>query len=63
MPFTIEQDKIGFIVQEISGVYLVLLEDVHIFFIMLYCFANIIVLLKQNKSISVQHIAQFVSAK
>jgi hypothetical protein len=29
----------------------------------LYCFANIIVLLKQNKSISVQHIAQFVSAK
>jgi hypothetical protein len=62
MPFTIEQDKIGFIVQEISGVYSVLLEDVHIFFIM-YCFANIIVLLKQNKSISVQHIAQFVSAK
>lgn len=47
---------------QISGISLVFLEDVYIFFIMYY-FSNMIVLLRQNTDINAQNNTHLVSAR
>lgn len=48
---------------ETSGISLVLLEDVYVFFIILYHFPNMIVLLRQNTDINAQNNTYLVSAR
>lgn len=48
---------------ETSGISLVLLEDVYVFFIILYHFPNMIVLLRQNIDINAQNNTYLVSAR
>lgn len=58
-----ERPTMSVILYVISGVCLVLSEDLYIFFIILYYFSNIIVLLKQSMSINAQDNAYLVSAR